>query len=200
MKIALATTNRGKIEEIRAVLALPEVTWVSVDDGDEWPTVEETGSTFKENACLKAAAVARHLDLPALADDSGLEVEALDGRPGINTARFAGSGATDSDNMTKLTSEVRARGLAGSKARFVCAIVLAWPDGKMVDAVGTCDGEVVLTPRGESGFGYDPIFIPESFDRTMAELSPQEKNRLSHRGRALRELRGRLEREGWIDD
>ncbi len=196
MKIALATTNQGKIREIREILDMPDVSWMTVNDCDEWPVIEETGMTFRANAGIKAAAVAARFNLPALADDSGLEVDALGGLPGINSARFAGDGATDADNLSKLVGELRARGLDRSPARFVSEVVIVWPDGRKVEARGVCDGEVIASPRGGGGFGYDPVFVPDGFDQTMAELEPGAKNRLSHRGQALRRLKESLD----IDD
>ena len=196
MKIALATTNQGKIREIREILDMPDVSWMTVNDCDEWPVIEETGMTFRANAEIKAAAVAARFNLPALADDSGLEVDALGGLPGINSARFAGDGATDADNLSKLVGELRARGLDRSPARFVSEVVIVWPDGRKVEARGVCDGEVIASPRGGGGFGYDPVFVPDGFDQTMAELEPGAKNRLSHRGQALRGLKEFLD----IDD
>ena len=196
MQIALATTNQGKIEEIQAILAGPDIDWLTCADVDDWPQIEETGTTFFDNARLKARAIAGRFGIPALADDSGLEVDVLDGRPGLNSARFAGPEATDADNVNALAEELRAGGLKGSPARFQAAVVLAWPDGREVAAGGVCEGRVVLEPRGEAGFGYDPIFIPDGFDETMAELGSGRKNALSHRGRALRALKRRLDEEG----
>lgn len=188
MRIVPATTNMGKINEIRAALKDCGFEWVE-PLGSGLPPVEETGETFAENARIKAQAARAFFDLPALADDSGLEVDVLDGLPGVRSARFAGPGATDADNIAKVVGELKRRNLNASPARFVCEMVLAWPDGRVIDARGVCEGSVMTTPRGSGGFGYDPIFVPAGSSLTMAELSPEEKNKISHRGHALLELR-----------
>lgn len=197
MHIALATTNHGKIKEIQAILDAPGISWLTRADVDDWPRIEETGATFLDNARLKARAIAAQFALPALADDSGLEVDVLDGRPGVNSARFAGPQATDTDNINALAQELKAKGSSGSRARFRSAVVLAWPDGRELVTDGVCEGRVVLESRGQAGFGYDPVFIPDGFDKTLAELGPDRKNELSHRGHALRDLKHRLDQEGW---
>lgn len=198
MKIVLATTNPGKIEEIKAILDLPGVIWSSWEDWDGWPTIVEDGSDFKANAAKKAREVSRFTGLPALADDSGLEVAALGGRPGVNSARYAGRGAGDAANVDKLLRELEeaaAVSFGDRSAHFTACVVLAWPDGRSVFATGRCDGSISKAPAGEGGFGYDSVFVPEGSDRTMAELSRDEKNRLSHRGRALARLRPMIEAE-----
>ncbi len=196
MRIALATTNLGKVREIQAILNSSGIDWLAREEAESWPEIEETGETFLENARLKARAVAEWLDVPALADDSGLEVEALDGRPGIRSARFAGPSATDPANCQAVGAALRAKGLAGSPARFVAAIVLAWPDGRELTASGFCEGRVVVEPSGQGGFGYDPIFIPAGFNQTLAELGPDRKNEFSHRAQALKALLGRMRQGG----
>ena len=191
MKIVLATSNRGKISEIKDILDFSSVEWVTVEDQPEWPEVVEDGQTFLENAPLKAGALSQFFGEPALADDSGLEVEALENRPGIKSARFAGPKATDEENITKLLDDLNKATLRGERsrvARFLSVVVLYWPGGRTISAVGQCQGTIAIAPRGTFGFGYDPIFIPNGYGRTMAELSPAEKNKLSHRGSALREL------------
>lgn len=196
MKIVLATSNRGKISEIKDILDFSSVEWVTIEDQPEWPEVVEDGQTFLENATLKARALAQFFCEPALADDSGLEVEVLENRPGIKSARFAGPKATDEENITKLLDDLNKASLRGERsrvARFLSVVVLYWPDGRTISAVGQCQGTIATSPRGTFGFGYDPIFIPNGYGRTMAELSPAEKNKLSHRGSALRELRQHFE-------
>ena len=195
MKIVLASANPGKIAEIKAILDLPRIEWLTYNEWPEWPAVTEDGLTFLDNAVAKARTLADFFDLPALADDSGLEVEALGGRPGVGSARFAGAQAADADNVDKLLRELAAADTRNRKARFVAVVVLAWPDGRVIAATGVCTGEITAAPRGDRGFGYDPVFVPEGRSQTMAELTPAEKNSLSHRGRALRELRRRLEEE-----
>ena len=173
----------------------PGLDWLTFDDQQIWPQVDETGQTFLENSTLKAEKLSRFFELPALADDSGLEVDALDGRPGIQSARFAGESATDASNVTKLLSELEKKSQnadVSRTARFVAVVVLIWPDGRSLLATGECRGSIARAPRGNNGFGYDPVFVPDGYDKTMAQMSPEEKNRLSHRGRALAELNKKL--------
>lgn len=193
--LAIASRNRGKIREILDICADWPVRWRTADDdpgAQPWPEAAETGSTYLENALLKAHAVARGLGIPALADDSGIEVDALGGAPGTRSARYAGQGATDELNLSTLIRALAGVPAAGRTARYRAVAVVAWPDGREVHAEGTCEGTLERRPRGSGGFGYDPVFVPEGWDRTMAELDPGEKNRISHRGRALRALGDRL--------
>jgi XTP/dITP diphosphohydrolase len=193
-RIAIASRNEHKLREIGRICAEWPVVWLTVGDHDgPWPDVEETGSTYLENALLKAGAGAAALGVPALADDSGIEVDALGGRPGPRSARFAGEGATDERNLEELIRALKGIPGSGRTARYQCLAVLAFPDGRELHAEGTCEGALVSKPRGGRGFGYDPIFVPAGWDRTMAELSDEEKDRISHRGRALRALRETLE-------
>jgi XTP/dITP diphosphohydrolase len=187
-ELAMASRNPGKIEEILAICSDWPVTW---RQGPGFDDVEETGSTYRENALIKAGAVARDLGIPAIADDSGIEVEALGMAPGPRSARFAGPSATDQDNLRLLVDQVRGVPEADRAARYRCVAACVWPEGEALWAEGTCAGRLLLEPRGEGGFGYDPIFVPEGEDRTMAELDPAEKNAISHRARAFRAL-GRL--------
>jgi XTP/dITP diphosphohydrolase len=165
------------------------VEWVTELD---IPEVEETGSTYHENASLKAREVARATGEPALADDSGIEVDALGGAPGPRSARYAGEEASDEQNLRALLRATAGVPAGGRTARYRAVASLAWPDGREVHAEATCEGMLESGPRGEGGFGYDPIFVPLGDERTMAELSPEEKDRISHRGGALRALRARL--------
>jgi XTP/dITP diphosphohydrolase len=151
--------------------------------------VAETSSTYLENALLKARAVAAHAGVVALADDSGIEVGALGGAPGPRSARFAGNDATDGENLDLLIQRIREVPERSRGARYRCVVACAWPDGREVRSEGICRGRLILEPRGSGGFGYDPIFMPEGEERTMAELPPHEKNAISHRGRALRSIR-----------
>jgi XTP/dITP diphosphohydrolase len=195
-ELALATRNPGKIREIMDICSSWPVRWHLArgpDDSDtvsagRWPEVEETGETYLDNAGLKARAVARALELPAIADDSGIEVDALGGEPGPRSARFAGPDATDRENLDLLMERIRAVPPEDRTARYRCVAVCAWPDAREVWAEGTCEGTLIVQPRGRGGFGYDPLFVPEGEERTMAELSPEEKNAISHRGKALRAL------------
>lgn len=193
--LALATRNPGKVREIMEICSSWPVTWhLGPDPNDQstapssWPEVEETGETYLDNARLKARALARAVGLPAVADDSGIEVDALGGEPGPRSARYAGPNATDSENLDLLISQVRFLPPEARKAHYRCVAVCAWPDGREVWAEAECEGALILDPRGTGGFGYDPIFVPEGERRTMAELSPDEKNAISHRAKALRAL------------
>lgn len=193
-EIALATRNDHKIRELERICADWPVRWVTADDAGaaEFPDVEETGDTYLENAALKARAVAAALGIPALADDSGIEVDALGGRPGVRSARYAGEGATDEQNLREMIRAIRGIPGGGRTARYRCLAVLSAPDGALTWAEGTCEGTLETSPRGSGGFGYDPIFVPAGWDETMAELSPEQKDRISHRGRAFRGLRAQL--------
>jgi XTP/dITP diphosphohydrolase len=192
-RIALATRNPHKIRELTRICVDWPVAWATIQDHDPaaFPDVEETGETYLDNAVLKATAVARASGMPALADDSGIEVDALGGRPGPRSARYAGPDATDERNLAELIRAIRGVPAAGLTARYRCIAALATPDrgADVVHAEGVCEGTLVTKPRGTDGFGYDPIFIPVGWERTMAELRPDEKDRISHRGRALRALR-----------
>lgn len=193
-RIAIASRNPHKLREITRICVEWPVEWLTATEGDDrWPDVEETGETYLDNARLKARAVAGFVDEPALADDSGIEVDALGGRPGPRSARFAGEDATDQANLQELIRAVRGIPAAGRTARYRCVAVLGFPGGEELVAEGTCEGTLVPKPRGTGGFGYDPIFVPAGWDRTMAELTDEEKDRISHRGRALRALRALVE-------
>jgi XTP/dITP diphosphohydrolase len=190
-RLVLATRNAGKVREILRICADWPVTWITHRDVS-WPEVEETGHDYVENALLKARAVAEATSEPALADDSGIEVDALGGAPGPRSARLSGEGATDEANLRALLRAVAGVPRAGRTARYRAVAGVAWPGGSEAWAEGTCEGMLRSRPAGSGGFGYDPIFEPAGWDRTMAELSPEEKDRISHRGRALRALRERL--------
>jgi len=185
--LALATKNPGKIREILQICADWPVEWETAD-GRGWPDVEETGDTYLENAALKARAVAALLGIPAVADDSGIEVDALGGAPGVHSARFAGEHPTDRENLDLLLGRVADVPDDARTARYRCVALCAWPNGTEVVAEAVCEGRITLEPRGSGGFGYDPAFVPEGHSRTMAELDPVEKDAISHRGKALREL------------
>jgi XTP/dITP diphosphohydrolase len=193
-RIALATRNAHKIRELERICADWPVEWLTFQDHDpaDFPEVEETGETYLENAALKARAVAAACGVPALADDSGIEVDALGGRPGVRSARYAGEGASDEQNLRELIRAMRGIPAGGRSARYRCLAVLSGPDGTLLHAEGTCEGVLVTTPRGSGGFGYDPIFEPAGWDLTMAELTAEQKDRISHRGRAFRALRDLL--------
>lgn len=182
-RLVVASKNRDKIEEIEEVLG--EVGLVEeIVRGVDWPDVEETGDTLEENALLKARAVMESVGLPAIGDDTGLEVAALDGLPGVRTARYAGPNATYDDNVQLLLSELE--GVDDRRARFRTAVAFVMPDGSEVVVEGVLDGVITETPRGRGGFGYDPVFEVEG--RTLSEMGVAQKNTLSHRARALRSL------------
>jgi len=193
-KLALATKNPGKIREILEICADWPVSWLTAEDAD-WPDIAETGETYRENALLKAMEVARVLGVPAVADDSGIEVDSLGGAPGPRSARFAGEHASDSENLSLLLARVADVPDGQRTARYRCVAACAWPEGRAIDVEETCEGRLVLEPRGSGGFGYDPAFVPVGYAHTMAELSPEEKNRISHRGKALRALGDALRNE-----
>lgn len=184
--LVLATTNQGKINELRELLKGFDLRITGLNDYDNCPTVEEDGLTFKENAIKKAVTISEYLNLPALADDSGLEVDALGGKPGVFSARFAGPDATDEENMSKLIDSMRGVDTVSPTARFRCVLALAVPSKPVWTCDGECSGEILLEPRGENGFGYDPIFYLPEWGKTMAQLDKDEKNRISHRGKAVR--------------
>ena len=192
MKLLVASRNPKKLAELRRVLdgAGVALTLLSLDDVAPFDDAPETGATFEENALAKARDAFRASGLPSVADDSGLEVDALHGEPGIRSARYAGEGASDAQNLQKLLDELRARPGASRVARYRCALVfMRWAeDPAPLICQASWDGRIIDTPRGSGGFGYDPIFELPERGVTTAELPAEEKNRLSHRGRALQEL------------
>ena len=185
--LVLATRNPGKTKEMGELLTGFPVVIKNLDDFGPIPEIEEDGSTFEENAYKKASFTAKVLGLPALADDSGLAVHALDGAPGIYSARYAGPGATDEENNTKLLADMA--GCADRSATFICVISIAVPCGVALTYEGRCEGTIANAPQGTDGFGYDPLFYYPPMGKSFAELSPGEKNAVSHRGKALSEVR-----------
>lgn len=194
--LALATQNRGKVEELRALLAGLDIDVVPMKDlvRADFHVIED-GDTFEENALKKARAVAQATMMLTLADDSGLEVDALNGAPGVRSARYASERATDAENNAALLSALE--GVASATAaRFRCVLALIDPfvrDGEPYLVEGVCEGKITTTPRGSGGFGYDPLFLVDGTDKTMAELTEEEKNRISHRAKAMTKLRLTLE-------
>jgi XTP/dITP diphosphohydrolase len=198
LTLVIASANVDKAAEIADILgAVPGLTLVPRPA--DVPDVEETGDTLEANARLKARALCEATGLAAVADDTGLEVDALDGAPGVYSARFAGEGASYADNVAKMLAElarVGATGPGARRARFRSVAFVAYPDGTELWVDGAVDGTITAAARGDGGFGYDPIFAPEGFDgRTFAEMSPGEKHAVSHRGRAFRALADRLAEE-----
>ncbi len=192
MDLVVATRNPGKFREIVTFLQDFDLTLRHLDDFPEIGEIAETGKTFKENALLKARTVATVSGCLALADDSGLEVAALEGRPGIYSARFAGPGATDQENNEKLLAELEGISVAERSARYCCVIAVVIPSGEELVVAGSCEGAIGLVPQGAGGFGYDPLFISSKLGKTFAEATPTEKGALSHRGKALHHLQAEL--------
>jgi XTP/dITP diphosphohydrolase len=193
VRLVLASANPDKAAEISAILAAVVPGLDLVPRPADVPDVDETGATLIENARLKAAAIAAATGEAAVADDTGLLVDALDGAPGVWSARFAGEAATYADNVAKLLSELTGVEPARRTAHFETVALVRWPDGREVAATGTVDGVIAIEARGDRGFGYDPIFVPAEGDqRTFAELNPLEKHAVSHRGRAFRALAAEL--------
>ena len=185
-KLLVATNNRGKLVELRGLLDGLPVALQNLCDFDSIIEIEETGTTFVENARLKASGYAVQTGLAAIADDSGLEVEALGGRPGILSARYGGAEAGFDEKMAKLLGELDASGDPKRNARFVCSIAVADPSGRILHTTeGICPGKIASVPRGRQGFGYDPLFIPDGYDLTFGELTGAIKGEISHRARAF---------------
>jgi XTP/dITP diphosphohydrolase len=189
-RLLVATTNPGKLHEIAGILHGVPVELVTLRDVPEMEEPEETGVTFAENARLKALYYAHHTGMASVADDSGLEIEALDNAPGVHSARWQGSDY--SVKFAKIRELLSARGRDGSAARFVCAIAVARPDSVVFETEGTVEGLLAQEPRGSNGFGYDPIFFYPPLNRTLAELDSLEKSGVSHRGQAFGRLRDHL--------
>ena len=193
-KLLIATRNPGKFNELSAILDGVPFTLVSLTQAQVDEDVEETGSTLEENATLKAVTYARLSGLPTLADDSGLEVEALGGEPGPLSSRYAGEQATDAQRIAFLLKKLENIPEERRNARFRCVIAIARPSDPVELYTGECHGTIISRPRGSSGFGYDPVFLLPELGKTMAELSPQEKNRVSHRCIAARKAAAALKR------
>ena len=189
MQILAATKNAGKLSEMSGLLEGLPFDLRSLNEFENIIEPEETGATFAENAALKAAHYARQTGLAAVADDSGLEVEALGGAPGVYSARYGGPMASDAERIWKLLREMQDSGSENRSARFVCAMALANAAGEIIfQAEGICRGRIALTPGGQNGFGYDPVFIPEGYAATFGELSGEIKSKLSHRARAIEKI------------
>jgi XTP/dITP diphosphohydrolase len=193
MEFLIATKNFGKIIEMKQLLSALPIRLRDLSEFPEASDVEETGSTFSENAVLKASAYAIQTGIWSLADDSGLEVKALGGAPGVFSARYAGENSTDNEKISKLLDEIGQIDNAPRTARFVCAVAIADESGQIkFQAAGSCSGMIALARHGNHGFGYDPIFIPDGFDQTFGELSPEIKQQISHRSAAIGKIIGFL--------
>lgn len=192
-ELLVATTNRGKIVELRSLLSSLSLPLRSLDEFPEVEDVAETGATFAENAILKARGYATQTHLWTLADDSGLEVDALGGAPGVYSARYGGDGLTDADRVQRLLEALSQSGDADRIARFVCVIAIADPLGEILNlSTGICEGTIAHAPRGANGFGYDPVFVPEGYEQSFGELTADIKEIISHRARALSAARAFL--------
>lgn len=188
MKLLVATKNAHKLKEMKEILNIPGLELISLLEVENPPEIVEDGSTFKENALIKARTVANSLSCWAMADDSGIEVDALKGEPGVHSARFGGENLSDAQRNRLLLQRLEGVPIEKRTARFRCVMAVVSPDGEEFVAEGRCEGRIALAPRGDHGFGYDPLFLlPDG--RTMAELPPEKKNRISHRYRALQAIR-----------
>jgi XTP/dITP diphosphohydrolase len=192
-RLLLATTNKGKAAEYRDLLEGLDFELVTLDQAGIGQEADENYDTFEENARHKAAFYAELGGLLTLADDSGLEVDALNGEPGVRSSRYAGDNATDADRITFLLNKLKDIPQQRRMARFRCVIAVAWPGGPIETVDGVCEGYISTEPRGDNGFGYDPVFFLPEYGRTIAELPPEVKNRISHRGRAAARARRLLE-------
>lgn len=202
MELLIATGNAGKVKEFREMLGAELFAWHDLSEFKDQQAVEETGDTFRANACLKASQYALRHRMWALADDSGLEVDALGGKPGVTSARWAelnGTGRGDADNNKTLLQQLNDVPDDARTARFVCVLALSDPQGRIVlSARDTVEGRILRSPRGDNGFGYDPLFHVAELGRTTAELKPVEKHRISHRGKALRKVRELMQHAGLL--
>ena len=197
MRVLLATTNQGKVAELKQIMAGTGIELVGLADSESTEPIE-TGTAFSENALLKAMHYHRISGLPTIADDSGLEVDALGGAPGVRSARYAGLGAEDKARLSKLLEEMKDVPPQHRHARFVCAAAIVWEGGQKA-VVDEARGLILNSPRGHNGFGYDPVFFYEPLNKTFAELAPSEKSAVSHRGRAFRQLAAWLSESGVLD-
>lgn len=195
--LAAATGNANKLREIGEILAEFGIKVISKKEAGAGDLeTEETGTTFEENSLLKAEDVMKAVGMDAIADDSGLVVDALDGAPGVYSARFAGENASDEENNAKLLRMMEKVPDGERTARFVCVMTLCRTDGSVIRARGECPGRILRAPRGEGGFGYDPLFVPDGYEESFAELSEEQKNGISHRAKALAALREKISKEG----
>ena len=189
MELVLATKNKGKVRELTEIIKGAHI--ITADEAGFHAEIEENGKTFEENALIKAEAVCKAVSKPVIADDSGLEVFALNMRPGIFSARYAGENATDADRVSKLLAELV--GSEDRRARFVCAAALCLPDGRHFGVRGETDGVSTEKPRGSGGVGYEPVYVPNGYYKTFSELSENEKNMISHRKKAFEKLKTEIE-------
>ncbi len=194
-KFIVASKNKGKLAEIKEILNDFPFEVISMEDVGISNDIDETGSTFEENALIKAKEIAKISGEISMADDSGLEVEYLNGAPGIYSSRFAGENATDPERVAKLLKMLDGVPFEKRKAKFVCAIAVVFPDSKEIVVTGELKGQIAEKPVGENGFGYDPVFYVSEFGKTTAQMKPEEKHKISHRGIALRKMAEELRKE-----
>ena len=187
-KLLLGTSNQGKIKEFKNILQNIPYILTTLEEESCNIEVIENGKTFLENATLKATQYANATKLPCLSDDSGIEIDALNGRPGIYSARYGGLELNDNQRVLLILDEMKNIPFKNRQARFKAAIVIAWPDGKVLSKEATMEGLITFTPSGENGFGYDPIFYLPEFDKTSAEIKPEDKNKISHRAKAIKNI------------
>jgi len=193
----IATRNKGKIREIREALNGLDLRIYALSDFPNVPNIEEDGKNFTENALKKARFYSKYFEMMTIADDSGLEVDSLKGLPGIYSARYAGEGASSQANNQKLLSALEGVPVSKRGAKFKCLLAMVSPDGKEAIAEGSCNGSIGFREKGKRGFGYDPLFILPKYGKTMAQLSLEEKNKISHRGKALRKIRKLMKSLGY---
>ena len=196
MKLFIATSNMNKVKEMKEILSDLDVEVLSKEDVGELPEVEEDRGTFAGNALKKAKVIQQEVNMPTIADDSGLSVEALDGKPGVYSARFAGENATDQENNRKLLGLLSGLEDDRRRAHFVCVMAFIDEDGNEEIVEGKCHGEIGFEPQGENGFGYDPLFIPDGYQSTFAQLNSEVKNNISHRAKALDKMKQVLSSRG----
>ncbi|RCX17500.1 XTP/dITP diphosphohydrolase [Anaerobacterium chartisolvens] len=199
MELIAATKNKGKINEIAQILNGLPLVLISMEQAGIDKDIEEYGKTFEENALIKASEIHRLTGKMVISDDSGLEVDFLNGAPGIYSARFAGEGATDKDKNSKLLELLEGVPFEKRSARFVCVIAVVLPNGESFTTKGTCEGYIALDPQGQGGFGYDPLFFIPEYNMTTAQLKPEEKNSISHRGKALRAMADKLRNSEYVN-
>lgn len=198
LEVVLGTANPGKIAEITTIMQGLDLRFITRDQMPPWPHIVESGHTYLANALIKACELMEFSGKAVIADDSGIEIDALDGAPGVRSARFAGPRSTDIQNNLRMAHLLKDVPAGGRGARYRCVAVLVTPEGTQLSAEATCEGQIALVPRGSNGFGYDPWFIPEGHRETFGELPAQVKEAISHRGKAFRKLAALLERSGLL--
>lgn len=198
LEVVLGTANPGKIAEIIKIMEGMDLRFITKDQMDPWPNIIEYGQTYLENALIKARELMEFSSKAVIADDSGIEIDALNGAPGVRSARFAGPKATDEQNNLRMAYLLKDALTEKRTARYRCVAVLVFPGGTELCAEGTCEGSIALAPRGSNGFGYDPWFIPDGQDKTFGELAAEYKDGISHRGKAFRELATALKKSGLL--